>query len=98
MASPNPLTRTNPLIRLPLVILASVFALPLVWLLLTAVQPREQVGKIPPEWLPRQAYIRVGAELVPVAPPLPVGSDKLLVTPENGPKRGRRLLVDPADF
>jgi multiple sugar transport system permease protein len=98
MASPNPLTRTTPLIHLPLVILATVFALPLVWLLLTAVQPREQVGKIPPEWLPRQAFIRVAGETIPVTPPLPVGSDKLLVVPDSGPQAGKSLLVDPTDF
>src|SRR6187402_3654989 len=98
MASPNPLTRTNPLIHLPLVILASVFALPLVWLLLTAIQPREQVGKIPPEWLPRQAFIQVNGEKVAVTPALPVGSDKLLVVPDSGPHAGKQLLVEPSDF
>lgn len=98
MASPNPLTRTTPLIHLPLVILASVFALPLVWLLLTAIQPREQVGKIPPEWLPRQAFIQVNGEKVAVTPPLPVGSDKLLVVPASGPQAAKQLLVEPSDF
>lgn len=98
MASPNPLTRTTPLIHLPLVILATVFALPLVWLLLTAIQPREQVGKIPPEWLPRQAFIQVNGEKVSVTPALPVGSDKLLVVPESGPQAGKHLLVEPSDF
>ncbi len=98
MASPNPLTRTTPLIHIPLLILAAVFAVPLVWLLLTAVQPREQVGKIPPEWLPRQAFIHVGSETIPVTPPLPVGSDKLVVKPSAGPQAGKELLVEPADF
>ena len=98
MPSPNPLTRTTPLIHLPLIVLATLFALPLLWLLLTAVQPREQVGKIPPEWLPRQSYIKVGSETVPVTPPVPVGSDKLVVVPSAGPKRGTHLLVEPADF
>ena len=98
MASPNPLTRTSPLIHLPLVVLATVFALPLLWLLLTAVQPREQVGKIPPEWLPRRAFIKVGQETVTVTPPVPVGSDKLVVVPSAGPKQGKHLLVEPADF
>ncbi|MEO6603171.1 MAG: carbohydrate ABC transporter permease [Polyangiaceae bacterium] len=98
MKSPNPLTRTTPLIHLPLVILATVFAVPLLWLLLTAVQPREQVGKIPPEWLPRQSFITVGLETVAVTPPSPVGSDKLLVVPEAGPQAGKALLVDLADY
>ena len=96
--NPNPLARTNPLIHLPLIVLATLFALPLLWLLLTAVQPREQVGKIPPEWLPRQSYIKVGPETVPVTPPVLVGSDKLVVVPSAGPKRGAHLLVEPADF
>ena len=98
MASPNPLTRTTPLIHLPLIALAAVFALPLVWLLLTSVHPREQVGRIPPEWLPRKAFIQVAGETVPVTPPMPVGSDKVLVVPSAGPQLGKRLLVEPADF
>jgi len=59
MPSPNPLERTNPLIHLPLITLAVLFTVPLLWLLLTSLQPREQVGKIPPEWLPRQNFITV---------------------------------------
>jgi multiple sugar transport system permease protein len=98
MASPNPLTRTTPLVHLPLIVLSTLFALPLLWLLLTAVQPREQVGKIPPEWLPRQFFVRVGNETVPVTVPVPVGSNKLLVVPSAGPKQGMQLLVDPADY
>src|SRR6478609_6967976 len=78
MASPNPLTRTSPLVHLPLILLSTLFALPLLWLLLTAIQPREQVGKVPPEWLPRQFYIELGTETVPVTPPLTVGTDKLV--------------------
>jgi multiple sugar transport system permease protein len=98
MPSPNPLSRTTPLVHLPLIVLATLFALPLVWLLLTAVQPREQVGKIPPEWLPRQYYVQVGSETVPVTAPLPIGKDKLVVVPSAGPKQGKHLLVDPADY
>ena len=98
MASPNPLTRTTPLVHLPLLALATLFALPLVWLLLTAVQPREQVGKIPPEWLPRQNFIEVAGQRIAVTPPLPVGADKLLVVPSEGPQAGKALLVEPADF
>ena len=98
MPSPNPLDRHSPLLHLPLIVLSTLFALPLLWLLLTAVQPREQVGKIPPEWLPRKFYLELGTETVPVTPPMPVGSDKLVVVPSAGPKQGQRLLVDPADY
>ena len=98
MASPNPLARTTPLIHLPLIALATLFAVPLLWLLLTALQPREQVGKIPPEWLPRQAFITIAGETVAVTPPQSVGSDKLVVMPSAGPKRGKHLLVEPTDF
>src|SRR5450432_2845675 len=98
MASPNPLNRTNPLIHLPLITLALLFTVPLLWLLLTSLQPREQVGKIPPEWLPRQNFITVNGESITVTPPAPVGSDKLLVEPSAGPELGKHLLVEPSDF
>lgn len=98
MATPNPLHRTTPLIHLPLAILALIFMVPLVWLLLSSLQPREQIGKMPPEWLPRQNYVVVAGERVRVVPPEAVGSDKLLVIPEEGPEQGKSLLVDPGAF
>ena len=98
MASPNPLTRTHPLIHLPLILLASLFAVPLLWLLLTSLQPREQIGKVPPEWLPRQTFVTVSGETVAVTPPIPVGADSLLVMPDSGPQAGKLLLVGPTDY
>jgi len=98
MASPNPLNRTNPLIHLPLILLAVLFSIPLIWLILTSLQPREQVGKIPPEWLPRQHYITLQGENIPVTPPAPVGSEKVLVVPSGGEHPGKPVLVDPADY
>jgi multiple sugar transport system permease protein len=98
MPSPNPLERTNPLLHLPLITLALLFTVPLLWLLLTSLQPREQVGKIPPEWLPRQNFITLNGETIAVTPPAAVGSDKLLVEPKAGPQLGQRLLVEPSDF
>src|SRR5450432_2078913 len=98
MASPNPLNRTNPLIHLPLITLALLFTVPLLWLLLTSLQPREQVGKIPPEWLPRQNFVTVNGETIPVTPPAPIGTDRMLVTPTSGPQAGKQLLVEPSDY
>jgi multiple sugar transport system permease protein len=98
MPNPNPLTRTNPLVHLPLIALASLFMVPLLWLLLTSLQPREQVGQIPPRWLPRQSFITVNGEPLAVTPPALVGSDQLLVEPSAGPQLGKRLLVEPGDF
>ena len=73
MASPNPLQRTTPLVHLPLVVLAVLFLFPMLWLFATSLQPREQVGKVPPELLPRQYYVTFGAERVYVTPPQAVG-------------------------
>lgn len=98
MPSPNRLLRTHPLVHLPLLVLALLFAVPLAWLLTTSLQPREQVGKIPPEWLPRQRFIQVGSERISVTPAQTVGSDKLLVKIESGPHAGRALLVAPGDY
>jgi multiple sugar transport system permease protein len=96
--NPNPLQRTSPLVHLPLVVLAATFMVPLVWLVMTSLQPREQIGRMPPEWLPRKSYLVVGAEEIPVVPPEAVGADKLVVVPDEGPEKGKALLVDPADF
>jgi multiple sugar transport system permease protein len=98
MASPNPLHRTTPLIHAPLMILAVLFLVPMVWLFAASFQPREQVGKVPPELLPRQYYIQQGAERVYVTPPQKVGLERLLVVPEAGPNRGEQLLVDPTTY
>lgn len=98
MASPNPLQRTTPIIHVPLIILATLFLGPMVWLFATSLQPREQVGKVPPELMPRQYYVTQGAERVYVTPPQVVGLDKLLVVPSAGPNRGQQLLVDPTSF
>jgi multiple sugar transport system permease protein len=98
MASPNPLTRTTPLIHLPLIILAALFTVPLVWLLLTSLQPREEIGKIPPEWLPHQNFVTVAGEAIAVTPPALIGTDRVLVSPTSGPQAGKQLLVDPSDY
>jgi multiple sugar transport system permease protein len=98
MASPNPLQRTTPIVHLPLIILAALFLGPMIWLFATSLQPREQVGKVPPELLPRQYYITAGDEHINVTPPQPIGVAKLLVTPSAGPNRGEQLLVDPKQF
>jgi multiple sugar transport system permease protein len=94
MASPNPLQRTTPIIHLPLLILATLFLGPMIWLFATSLMPREQVGKVPPELVPRQYYVTLQGEHINVTPPQAVGVDKLLVVPSAGPNRGQRILVD----
>jgi multiple sugar transport system permease protein len=98
MASPNPLQRTTPLVHLPLLFLAALFLGPILWLFASSLQPREQMGKVPPELMPRQYYVTVGGERVHVTPPQVVGLDKLLVVPAAGPNRGQELLVDPGQL
>lgn len=98
MASPNPLQRTTPIVHLPLIILAALFLGPMIWLFATSLQPREQVGKVPPELLPRQHYIVLNGQHLTVTPPQTVGSPKLLVKPAAGPHAGQKLLVDPKQF
>jgi multiple sugar transport system permease protein len=98
MASPNPLQRTTPLIHVPLLILAALFLGPMIWLVAASLMPREQVGKVPPELLPRQYYISQGSERIFVTPPHVLGLDKVVVVPDAGPNRGEALLVDPKQF
>lgn len=75
MAHPNPLERSHPSVYVPLVLLAGLFIAPLVWLFMSSLQSREQVGRVPPEWLPRQHFLAVdGVERRVTAPlPLPGG-------------------------
>jgi multiple sugar transport system permease protein len=98
MASPNPLQRTTSLVHAPLIVLSLVFLLPMAWLFSASLQPREQVGKEPPEILPRQFYIESGGQKLYVTPPQQVGLERLLVVPLAGPNRGEELLVDPQLF
>jgi multiple sugar transport system permease protein len=98
MPSPNPLQRTTPLIHLPLLVLAVLFMIPLAWLLSAALQPREQVGKTPPELVPRLHYFFEGSTKIHVTPPQRLGVERLLVVPTAGPYRGQQRLVDPRDF
>ncbi len=96
--SANPLNRSRAIAHLPLIVLGAMFLFPLVWLILTSLQPREQVGKIPPEWLPRQHFVMRGSEKVFVTPPEAMGADKVLVHLEDGPKKGQDVLVPPSSY
>ncbi|HEV8245555.1 MAG TPA: hypothetical protein VGP93_07295, partial [Polyangiaceae bacterium] len=98
MANPNPLHRTHPIVHLPLFLLGLAFLVPLVWLFVTSLQPREQVGKVPPEWLPRQQYIELEGKKVPVTPPEKIGAEKLYVRLLEGSEKGKSVLIDPADY
>lgn len=96
--SANPLDRSHALVHLPLAALAFVYVVPLIWLVASSLQPREQVGKVPPEWLPRQYHVQIAGQDVRVTPPVRVGAAKLLVRPLAGPRRGEDILVDPAKY
>lgn len=98
MASPNPLQRTTPIVHLPLICLSLLFLGPLLWLFASSLQPREQLGKVPPELVPRRFFIQQNGERIYVAPPQPLGAPKLLVVPSTGPSRGQEILVDAQAF
>jgi multiple sugar transport system permease protein len=100
MASPNPLQRTRPIVHLPLMVLAVLFLTPLLWLFSASLQPREQVGKVPPELLPRQHYIERAGERIYVTPPQLLASGKVVVNAwQLGKVQGaeaRSFEVDPS--
>lgn len=99
MPSPNPLQRKHPAVHLPLAVLALLFLLPLAWLFTSSLQSREQIGKVPPEWLPRQYTLTLATgERVPVTPPEPIGAEKLLVRFSAGPQAGQTVLIEPGAF
>jgi multiple sugar transport system permease protein len=97
--SANPLQRPKQLAHLPLVLLSFGFMVPLVWLVLSSLQPREQVGRVPPEFLPRQYFLELDGRSIAVTPPDPaLGEERLLVVPSEGPSKGEEVLVPPASF
>lgn len=98
MANPNPLARTTPIVHLPLIALAVLFLGPLFWLFSTSLQPREQLGKVPPELLPRLYYVERAGSKIYVTPPQVLGVDKLVVRPQSGPDAGKELLINPKQF
>lgn len=97
-ASANPLKRSRSVVHAPLLLLSLLFMLPLLWLITSSLQPREQVGKTPPEWLPRQHVMTYGGEDIVVTPPVSVAADRLLLVLEEGPRQGQELLVAPSRF
>jgi len=98
MNAHNPLKRTSRWVHIPLVLLGLVFLFPLVWLTASSLQSREQVGRIPPQWLPRMYYVSIEGEKIPVTPPEMFAEEQLLVTPLEGPDQGRRMLVPPSAY
>ena len=98
MNAHNPLKRTSRWVHIPLVLLGMVFLFPLVWLTASSLQSREQVGRIPPQWLPRMYYVSIEGEKIPVTPPEMFAEEQLLVTPLEGPDQGRRMLVPPSAY
>jgi multiple sugar transport system permease protein len=98
MPSTNPLHKTRSSAHIPLILLSLLFALPFIWLVCTSLQPREQVGHVPPQWLPRQHSIQVNGERVLVTPPAEIGIAKAIVIPADGPDAGTRMLVEASRF
>jgi multiple sugar transport system permease protein len=96
--SPNPLNRSRAIVHLPLACLALLYLTPLVWLCASSLEPREQVGKVPPEWLPRQYHVEIAGQDIRVTPPQRVGRAKVRVRPLFGERRGQDILIDPQNY
>ncbi len=96
--SPNPLHQSKSYVHAPLIILSILFLIPFVWLIMSSLQPREQVGKNPPEWLPRQHYIMHDEKKIFVTPPEEIGIEKVEVKMLEGLKKGQQLLVDKSAY
>ena len=100
--SANPLHQSRWYCHLPLVMLSLVFAMPFAWLVSSSLQPREQVGSIPPQWRPRMYYAAIEqngqSRRIPVTKPVKLDTDSVIVVPAEGPDAGKRLLVEKRKF
>jgi multiple sugar transport system permease protein len=80
-------------------LLSALFLLPMLWLISSSLQPREQAGKVPPEWLPKLHTLTLpDASRILVTPPIEVGQHRLLVEPLEGSERGKAQLVEPSAY
>lgn len=90
----NPLKRSTPQAHIPLLLLSALFMLPLVWLISSSLQPREQIGGIPPDWLPRMYLVQTpdGRELRCTAP-VELTSEMVLIEIIGGARAGEKQVV-----
>ena len=70
-----------------------VFALPLVWVLVTSLKPVEQTMTIPPTWVPKTYYIQVAGKQIEVKKGVVTQEAGVIAVVKDGPKKGERLFV-----
>lgn len=75
---------------------SGIYLFPFLWMASTAVKPIEQTMSIPPRWVPRVWYARLGGERRMVTRDYRVEQPSVLVRLAEGPRTGERVLV-PVD-
>ena len=81
-----------------LVAFGSVFLMPLVWLVSTALKPAEQTGQWPPAFLPRVHYAEFDGIRREVTKDFQLKEPAALIVRTAGPKQGQQELVAPAEL
>jgi multiple sugar transport system permease protein len=77
---------------------SAVFLFPFGWLVATSLKPVEQTMVVPPLWLPRAYTTTMQGTRMEVTKDFAVTQKSALVVAEEGPQRGKRLLVRFADL
>jgi len=81
-----------------LILLGAFFVFPFVWLVSSSLQPREQIMRMPPKWLPSMYYTAIDNERVRVTPPDTVAVASVIVILSEGPDTGQTRLVPQTYF
>src|SRR3954447_14692311 len=77
---------------------SAVFLLPFIWLIVTSLKPIEQTTVMPPTWVPRMYTAQVDGKRIEVTKDFVVTQKSALVVVNDGPQKGRRLLIANKDF
>jgi multiple sugar transport system permease protein len=77
---------------------SAVFLFPFIWLIVTSLKPIEQTMIMPPTWVPRAYTAPVEGTRMEVTKDFAVEKKSVLVTVDDGPQKGRRLLLPVSEL
>ena len=86
------------LIHLMLICGSVIFAIPLMWVLVTSLKPVEQTMTVPPTWIPKTYYVQVDGKPLEVKKGIITQESGAIVIVKDGPRKGERMYVPRSQF
>ncbi len=82
------------LIYVMLIVSSFIFALPLIWVVVTSLKPVEQTMTVPPTWIPKAYYINIDGKIIEVKKDIKLSADGFIVEVLEGPRIGEKIIVE----